>query len=264
MAEHTRIEKVTEGLVAALATAVEDLQITEDELRAGLDYLTRVGKADEFQLLSDVLHLSVLVERITHGEEGEGLPANVEGPFYKPRAPMLDPPYALCPPDEPGEPLFVEIHIVSAGDGRPLSGALLDVWQANDAGFYDNQDPTLGEFNLRGRMRTGEDGTLEFRTVKPPPYEIPKDGPVGELLRLLGRHAFRPAHLHMKASADGHVPMTSMMYFEGDPWLESDSIDSVKPASVVALHLHESIDERNLGRPYATCRADIALRPARS
>jgi catechol 1,2-dioxygenase len=261
MTETGRIEEVTQGLVRAVAAAIEDLHLTEEELHAGLAFLTRVGKADELELLSDVLHFSVLVDRITHGQAGDALPSNVQGPFYKAGAPLLDPPYMLAPADEPGDVLYVQGR-VSAADGSPVPDAILDVWQANAEGVYDNQDPSLGEFNLRGRMRAGDDGTFEFRTIKPPSYEIPTGGPVGELMRALGRDATRPAHLHIKVDADGYRPFTSMIYFAGDESLADDPIDSVKPGSVVAVEWHEEtaeIEAQGLDRPFATCRFDLVL-----
>src|SRR5438067_463136 len=176
-----RVDEVVAGLVKALHQALVDLQVTEDELHRGLRFLTEVGKREEFVLLSDVLGISVLVDRITHGEEaeeavaglggevgmggavGQGTASNVEGPFYLPEAPMLAPPHVLAGDDEPGEVLFVSGTVADATTGDPVSGAVLDVWQAGADGLYSTQDPSRGEFRLRGRMRLGPDGSYEFR-----------------------------------------------------------------------------------------------------
>ncbi|MFL5798650.1 MAG: dioxygenase [Actinomycetota bacterium] len=260
-----RLREVVERLTAAVHEAISDLRITEDEWRAGLEYLTRVGRADEFVLLSDALFVSVLVDALTHeGVASGGTASNVEGPFYKPGAPMLERPYRLAGDDEPGEWLFVSGTVMDGATGRGIPDAILDVWQANDAGLYDLQDPSLGAFHLRGRMAVDEDGGYEFRTVVPPPYEIPKDGPVGELLRALGRHAFRPAHLHFKVTADGYAPLTTMVYFEGDDYLGSDTIGGVKDSLVVPLHRTDDVDRRaarGVDRRFATCRFDVLLPP---
>lgn len=262
MDETERLHAVLDRLTRSVREAVEDLQITVDELWTGLRYLTEVGRKDEFPLLSDVLGVSVLVDAITHGgHESTGTATNVEGPFYKPGAPVLEEPYALAGEDEPGEPLFVSGRVVDAVTRQPLDRTELDVWQANASGIYDNQDPSLGEFHLRGCMAAGPDGAYEFRTVVPPPYEIPKDGPVGALLRALGRHAFRPAHLHLKATADGYAPLTTMVYFAGDAYLESDTIGAVKDSLVVELRRRDG-SERGLDRPFSECAFDVALRPA--
>jgi protocatechuate 3,4-dioxygenase beta subunit len=259
-----RLREVVDGLMAAVHGAISDLGVTEEEWRAGLEYLTRVGTADEFVLLSDALHVSVLVDALAHeNTAGGGTASNVEGPFYKPGAPMLVRPYLIAGDEEPGEWLFVSGDVVDAATGDAIPGAVLDVWQANDAGRYDLQDPSLGDFHLRGRMAVDDDGGYEFRTVVPPPYEIPKDGPVGELLRALGRHAFRPAHLHIKVTADGYAPLTTMVFFEGGDYLDSDTIAGVKDSLVVPLHRSDHPDRqagRGVDRPFATCRFDVLLR----
>jgi catechol 1,2-dioxygenase len=144
-----------------------------------------------------------------------------------------------------------------------LGGAVLDVWQADDARLYSNQDEAKDAFHLRGRIRTGEDGRYMLRTVTPPPYEVPKDGPVGMLLASLGRHHFRPAHLHVKASADGHRDLTTMFFVAGDPWLHDDTIGAVKDSLVVDLARHARPSEltaRGVDRPFATATFDIRLR----
>lgn len=258
-----RLVEVIDRLTKALHEQVVELQITETELRAALTYLTEVGAKDEFILLSDVLGVSVLVNEITHGTTtNDATASNVEGPFYRLDAPMLSPPYALARLDEPGDVLFVSGRVTDSGSGSPLEGAILDVWQANADGLYDNQ---VGEaVNLRGKLPTNQEGMYEFRTVVPPPYEIPKHGPVGALLRGLGRHAFRPAHLHAKVSKDGYTPLTTMVFISDDPYLGSDTIGAVKDSLIVPLERHEdheSIAGRGLDQPYSTCSFDVSLRP---
>jgi protocatechuate 3,4-dioxygenase beta subunit len=257
MGGEARLVEVTGRLVAALHGALEDLRVTEGELRRALAFLEEVGRAGEFTLLSDVLGVSVLVDRITHGDAG-GTESNVEGPFYVPGAPVLDPPYRLAPEDEPGELLLVTGTVTDATTGAPVPGAVLDVWQANADGRYSNEEPgRLDPWHLRGKVPVSEDGSYEFQTVVPPPYEIPKDGPVGRLLRALGRHAFRPAHLHLKVTAPGYRPLTTMVFFAGDPWLGSDAIGAVKESLVVALERGGSGEEPSVAR----CRFDVRLVP---
>jgi catechol 1,2-dioxygenase len=255
MSSNERLRDVLAAVVGSVKTSLAEVGVTNDELRFALAYLTDVGRHDEFVLLSDVLGLSVFVDGITHDRDDGVTAHNVQGPFYVEDAPVLDPPFELAGAEEPGEPLEV-IGRVADVDGAPLPGALLDVWQANAAGLYSNQDPALGEFHLRGRIPVGEDGRYAFRTIVPPPYEIPKDGPVGRLLRELDRHAFRPAHLHLKVTCAGHAPLTTMIYFGGDEYLGSDPIDSVKDSLVVPIEREGS---GTTGA--ARCRFDIALRP---
>ena len=248
----TSIDRLTE-LLRAL---VEELAISDEEWMSALAFLTEVGKADEFVLLSDVMGLSVFVNERSHPSGGTSTASNVQGPFYLPDAPMLQHPYRLAADDEPGEPLFFSGRVTDTGTGNPLTGALLDVWQADDAALYDVQTPG-SEPHLRGRFLAGADGDFELRTIVPPPYEIPKDGPVGRLLEELGRHAWRPAHLHLKVSHPGYRPLTTMVYFADDPWLESDTIGSVKDTLVAALERHEA--DHVCDRPYARSTFDVAL-----
>ncbi len=186
----------------------------------------------------------------------------MEGPFYRPGAPLVAPPVALCADDEPGEVLFVSGQVRSAADGRPLPGALLDVWQTSQAGLYEHEDPGQPDWNLRRRFHADGAGRYEFRTVAPAPYQIPHSGPVGRLLAAVGRHPWRPAHLHLKVSAPQHKALTTMLYLEGDPWLDDDTIFSVKPALTIALTRHdrpEDLAARGLDRPFHTVAYDFAL-----
>ncbi len=255
MPANERLERVLAVVTGALKDALVEAEVTEDELWLAIGYLTEVGKSDEFALLSDVLGISVLVDRMTHADGSGATASNVLGPFYVPGAPLLEPPYELAASDEPGEPLAVSGRVTDAATSAPLGAAELDVWQANADARYSNQDPSLDAFHLRGRIPAQPDGTYAFRTIVPPSYEVPKHGPVGRLMRELDRHAHRPAHLHLKVTCPWYAPLTTMLYFAGDPWLESDPIGSVKESLVA------EIERDGEGAP-ARCRFDIALRPA--
>ena len=259
-----RLHAIVERVLGDLHAAVRDLAVTEPELRQALAFLTEVGTAGEWQLFSDVLGISVAVDANTH-RPGAGTASNVEGPFYRPGAPVATPPVALCADDEPGEVLFVSGQVRSAADGRPLEGALLDVWQTNQAGLYEHEDPNQPDWNLRRRLHTGAGGRYEFRTVTPAAYQIPHSGPVGRFLAAVGRHPWRPAHLHLKVSAPGHAPLTTMLYLDGDPWLHDDTIFSVKPELIVAPTRHDHPDDlaaRGLDRPFSTAAYDFVLEAA--
>lgn len=221
-----------QAVVGALRDVVVDHRVTNEEWHAALAFLTEIGRADEFVLLSDVNHLSVAVDQMTHDVDAATTPSNVLGPFWLPDAPFLDSPARIGRADEPGEPLVVTGTVRTPG-GDPVPGAILDVWQTATNRLYGNQDPEQPDLNLRGRIRVAGDGGYELRTVKPVSYQIPTDGPVGRFLARLGRHAWRPAHLHVRVDAPGCVPLTTMLYFAGDPWLDDDAIGSVKDALIV-------------------------------
>jgi len=168
------------------------------------------------------------------GQEGAQLPGGHED------LALGGPPYRVGRPDEVGDPLVFRGRILDGPSGRPVPTALVDLWQADAVGNYDIQDPGAPAFNLRGRL-TARDGTFELRTVVPGAYEIPKNGAVGRLLKQIGRHAFRPRHIHFKISADGWQPLTTQIYFAGDQWIESDSIGAAKPGLVAPLNDREGV-----------------------
>jgi catechol 1,2-dioxygenase len=121
----------------------------------------------------------------------------------------------------PGEALFVEAWFRDT-DGKPIIGAEVDIWDSSTEGFYENQDPTQADMNLRGKFITDKDGHIAFRSIKPAGYPIPVDGPVGELLRAQGRHNMRPAHLHFLVHKEGFKTLISQLYSPDDKNIDSD------------------------------------------
>jgi len=231
-----RVQEIVDAVTAALAGVVRERAVTEAEWYAALDFVGKVAAAGELILLSDVLRLSVLVDRQEHADDGSS-PTNVLGPFWRdaPVLPAVDGVASLVGPDEPGERMVLQGRVTGAG-GVPLPGAALDVWQCGADGLYDVQRPDLaGAPHLRGVVAAGADGRYAVTTVVPPPYEVKKDGPVGRLLAALGRHAFRPAHIHLKVSADGHRPLVTQAFLAGDPWFGDDTIGADDPGCVIAL-----------------------------
>ena len=246
---------------AALREVVDELEVTEPELRAALAFLGEVGQAGQLPLLSDVLGVSVAVDEVTYGAERQGTASSVEGPFYRPGAPMRT---QICRDDEPGDVCFVSGRVTDATTGAPLASALLDVWQAGAGGRYEHEDPEQPDYNLRGRLATDDQGAYELRTVVPPPYEIPP-GPVNRLLATAGRNRFRPAHFHVKLSRDGYAPRTTQLFLEGGAHLDDDTIGAVKPELTGRLERHddpEQLGRRGLDRPFFTYAYDFALVPA--
>jgi hydroxyquinol 1,2-dioxygenase len=232
--EPDRLREILDRITDDLRAAVVDLEITEDEWYPALNFLADVAHQDEMILLSDVLRLSVAVNDVSHATFSPTA-NSVIGPFWR-DAPRVSNPADLRSAEEPGEPLVVSGAVRDA-DGAPVIGAEVDLWQADDTGAYDVQLDRVP--HLRGRQRTNDEGKYEFVTVVPPPYEVPKDGPVGRLLAKLGRHAFRPAHVHLKVNASGYRSLTTMVFLAGDPWLSDDVIGAVKAPLVVAIDRSE-------------------------
>jgi hydroxyquinol 1,2-dioxygenase len=201
---------------------------------AAIRFLTQTGHMSdegrqEFILLSDVLGVSMLVDAINNRKPSCASESTVLGPFYVADAPRMPMGANICL-DRKGEDMVVSGRILDTG-GKPIDGAVPDVWQANDEGFYDVQQKGIQpDFNLRGVFRTGVDGRYWFRAVKPRYYPIPNDGPVGKLLDALGRHPYRPAHLHFILEADGFKTLVTHIFDPNDRYINSDAVFGVKRA----------------------------------
>jgi len=231
-----RLREILTSLVRHLHAFAREVELTIPEWETAIDFLTRTGhKCDadrqEFILLSDVLGLSMLTETINNRKFGVATESTVLGPFHVVESPKLDL-GANIDHVGTGTPCVVTGRVVSV-DGAPLPAAQVDVWQANDQGFYDVQQPGVQpRGNGRGLFTADDDGRFWFRTIVPSYYPIPTDGPVGELLRATGRHAFRPAHIHFIVTAPGHRDLTTHIFVAGSDYIESDTVFAVKKSLV--------------------------------
>jgi protocatechuate 3,4-dioxygenase beta subunit len=261
-----RLKQVLTSLVQHLHAFVKDVELTEEEWGTAIQFLTRTGQMSdavrqEFILLSDVLGVSMLVETINHRSGGTSTESTVLGPFHVVESPPreLGENIAL---DGKGEPCLVTGQ-VTGPDGEPLAGALVDVWQANDDGFYDVQQPGVQpERNLRGLFTADEQGRFWFRSIVPKYYPIPDDGPVGELLAATGRHPYRPAHIHFIATAPGYRPVTTHLFVDGSPYIDSDAVFGVKDSLVREFPVVDDparAEEVGLPNPFRTVHFDVAL-----
>ncbi len=212
---------------------VQELRPTTEELRAVIDFLTDVGhsadaRRQEWVLLADVLGVSTLVEDMNCPRPEGATPNTVAGPFYREDVPDMALGANLSR-DGIGESLSVKINLTDLA-GKPVPHALVEVWQANSVGRYENQDPDIQpEFNLRGRFRSTADGKVDFLTVKPRGYALPEDGPVGRLLNTLGLRLERPAHLHFRVAAAGFDLLTTHIFDRADPAIGHDALFGVRP-----------------------------------
>jgi hydroxyquinol 1,2-dioxygenase len=187
----------------------------------------------------------------------------VLGPFYIPGAPEL-PNGANLAEGLPGDPTLFSGRVLTA-DGKPLSAALVEVWHADAEGFYDVQRPQLKGMQLRGKFHTDTQGRFWFWTVRPTEYPVPTDGPVGQMLLKMGRHPYRPAHIHTIVSAPGYEPVTTHVFAAGDRYLNSDAVFGVKNSLIVDFVRHApgtAPDGKKLERPYFTVQYDFGLQAA--
>jgi len=226
-----RFTTVMTSLVRHLHAFASEVELTEEEWFAGIDFLTRAGhitddKRQEFILLSDVLGLSMLVVGINNRRPPEATESTVFGPFFVAGSPAFENGDDLAN-GAPGEPCDVSGRVVDV-EGKPVPGALIEVWQADEDGFYDVQYADLQQPRGRGHLRSDADGRFWFQTVKPEAYPIPDDGPVGDLLRAGGRGPMRPAHIHFKIDAEGYQTLITHVFAEGDEYLDSDAVFGVR------------------------------------
>ena len=227
-----RLKEVIAAIVRHLHAAVKEIEPSKEEWMQAILFLTKTGHMcddwrQEFILLSDILGVSMLVDAINSRRPTGASENTVLGPFHIEGAPELEMGANICL-DGKGEPMLVHGRILDT-DGNPLGGATVDVWQANDEGFYDVQQKGIQpDFNLRGKFTTGPDGRYRFKAVKPRFYPIPDDGPVGQLLDKLGRHPNRPAHFHYIISKAGYDQLTTHIFDPDDPYIGSDAVFGVK------------------------------------
>ncbi|MEO7019133.1 MAG: intradiol ring-cleavage dioxygenase [Ktedonobacteraceae bacterium] len=263
-----RLKEVMSSFIRHMHAFIREVDLTEEEWMSGIQFLTRTGqicddKRQEFILLSDALGVTMLVDAINHRLLGVATESTIFGPFYREGAEEL-PMGATISKDGRGVPVVVTGRVL-ATDGTPIPHALLDIWETDENGLYEQQDPEQPDMNLRGKFRTDSAGRYCFVGIKPVSYPIPDDGPVGQLLRALGRHPFRPAHIHLLISADGFVPLTTHLFVKGDKYLDSDAVFGTKDSLVVDFVRHASVQEAaqyGIVAPFYTVEYTFVLQPS--
>jgi protocatechuate 3,4-dioxygenase beta subunit len=265
-----RTKQVMKSLVRHLHSFVEEVNLTEEEWKKAIDFLTRTGKKctetrQEFILLSDVLGVSILVDALNHDpEEFENgratrhdpssdpaapkapfpyTKSTILGPFYQDSTPQFENGTIITTAEEvaKGSPLIVDCQVVDGSTDIPVTNCQVNVWQASSEGLYDvqktgiNSETEPSPFDLRAILYANTMGRFWFYTVQPSSYPVPTDGPVGELLAAMGKHPYRPAHIHFQLHAPGFEPLTTHLFLAGDPYLKSDAVHAVKDSLVVGL-----------------------------
>ncbi|GAB1211429.1 hypothetical protein ATERTT37_000543 [Aspergillus terreus] len=249
-------------LMASLIRHVHDFarenELTVDEWMAGVQLMNWAGqmsdaKRNEGQLVCDVIGLESLVDEITFklADEAADAPTAtaILGPFFRADTPYRQNGANIVKGVTDGEMAFMQGRVIDFETKQPLAGATVEVWQASTNGLYEQQDPNQEEFNLRGKFKTDADGRYFFYCLRPTPYPVPDDGPAGKLLKLMDRHPFRPAHIHIiralgsvetaanhcvvQATHDGYKPLTTQIFDRKDPYLTNDSVFAVKDSLIV-------------------------------
>jgi catechol 1,2-dioxygenase len=229
--DKARVSLLAGRAIRALNDVIIEERVTYAEYNALKAWLIRVGEDGEWPLFLDVW-LEHSVEEVA-SDHRKGSKGTIEGPYYIPDAPAQ--PWNGTIPmrdNEPGTPLLFQGQVIAV-DGTPLAGAKVELWHADDLGFYSQFAPGIPEWNLRGTFIANDEGRFAIQTMRPAPYQIPTDGACGVLIEAAGWHAWRPAHLHLKVSAPGYELITTQLYFPGDPHNADDIASAVKPELVL-------------------------------
>jgi len=229
--DQARVSAIATDAIQALHEVIRKHGVTYAEYDALKAWLIRVGEDGEWPLFLDVW-LEHVVEEVANADR-KGTSGTIEGPYYIPGAPEFRSEATLpMRDDEKGTPFLFQGTVTDL-DGTPLENAQVELWHADDDGYYSQFAPGIPEWNLRSSIVTGADGRFTFHTVKPAPYQIPTDGSCGALIAAAGWHPWRPAHLHLKASAPGKQLITTQLYFEGGQWVGNDVAQAVKPELIL-------------------------------
>ena len=236
-----RMAQISDAIVRHLHALVAEVEPTREEWMAACQFLADVGQSklgslEEFILLSDVLGVSMLVETINDSPHDDTTQGTVLGPFFIDNMPVAAQGADISAGRTEGAtPLAINVRVHDR-QGQPIPGAQVDIWQSAADGLYDVQRGLPeGTFELRARFTTDQEGRVQCRSVMPIPYQVPTDGPVGDLLRATNRHPWRPAHVHFRISAPGVPTLTTHLFPTGDPYLDSDAVFGVKPALVIDM-----------------------------
>ena len=266
-----RMRELMRSLVRHLHAFATETRLTQEEWEAGIRALTEAGRISgerrqELILFSDALGLSMLVDALANPLPPGATESTVLGPFYAPGSPLRG--YGESIAARPaGMPCWVYGRVLDAVSGEPLAGAELDIWQNGENRLYGVQDPEAPESHLRGRFLTREDGSYAFLAVRPTPYPIPDDGPVGRMLAASGRHPWRPAHIHMIVRAEGHQTLVTHIFDRHSEYLDSDAVFAVK-RSLLRTFVPRAADdpERPPGVEGEWCsvECDLSLAPGRA
>lgn len=260
-----RLREVMQSLVVHLHAFSRDVRLTREEWTQAMNVLAETGRMtnedrQEFILWSDTLGLSMGVDALADNRDPRATESTVEGPFRAPDAPVRDQGDSIA--EQPGGvPLWMHGRVLDV-DGNPIANAEIDVWQNAPNRLYAVQDPTAPHDHLRGKFRTGPDGTYAFAAVRPTPYPIPEDGPVGAMLRATGRSPWRPAHVHVAVSASGFQTLVTHIFDSDSDFLDTDAVFAVKPSLIKTFtegHVTDLSSPAGFDEPWFSVDVDFVL-----
>ena len=262
-----RLKQIMQSMIKHLHGFVRDVELTEAEWAAAIDFITRAGKMSdekrqEVILFSDVMGVSMLVDAINHRLDSGATPTTVEGPFHVPNSPVVANGGDMAK-GAPGIPCFVSGRVRGL-DGQPIGGATLDLWQTDGEGLYEAQRDVTEPW-MRGLYRSQPDGSYTIRTVAPIGYTIPMDGPVGELMNKTTISHMRPAHIHFCVEAPGHHRLVTHLFQRGCQYIETDVVYGVKKELIVDFERKppgSAPTGETVATPFNVVRYDFVLQQA--
>ena len=263
-----RYREIMTALIRHMHGFVKDVDLSQEEWLAAIEFLYQTGQKttrqrNEFILLSDTLGITSLIDLLSSQATEGTTESSVLGPFYVAGAPMIDNGGDLIGQNS-GNCGVVRGRVMTV-DGTLIPGALLEIWQNASNGLYAVEDPDQADDNLRCRLHADTEGAYSFTTIRPMPYTVPDDGPAGIMLHAMGRHPWRPAHIHFRVSADGYQDLVTELYPDDDRYIEEDAVFGVRDSLSVAFNRNGSNDDAKLyglTAPFFDLTYDFVLRSA--
>ncbi|WP_340537351.1 dioxygenase family protein [Nocardioides sp. GXZ039] len=249
-----RVAAIVTAVLKGVHDAIAEHDVTYPEFQAAKGWLMAVGEGGEWPLFMDVFVEHAVEEQVAKSQSGTK--GSILGPYYLPDQTRLESVCELPHQDDPNATPLVFDGQVRDIDGTGLGGATVEIWQSDADGYYSGFAEHLPEGNLRGVVVTDDEGRFSITTIQPAPYQIPTDGPTGQLIEAAGWHPWRPAHLHILVKAEGHRPITTQLYFAGGEWLDSDVAEATKPELI--------LDPQDDGTGTRRTTYDFELEPAKA
>jgi catechol 1,2-dioxygenase len=234
-----RVRQITARIVSDLFRTIDEMDVSADEFWAAADWLTRLGASGQTGLITAGLGFDRLLdiradEADRRAGRSDGTPRAIEGPLYIEGAPESRYETRVDEGEPKGTVLVMEGRVLDEA-GKPVAGAMVDVWHANEKGRYSHFDPDQKPYALRRRIETDAQGRYRFRSYLPPGYSIPPQSPTSELFQALGRHGNRPAHIHFLIAAPGQRLLTTQVNIPGDTFIDDDFAFATRDGLVVKL-----------------------------
>ncbi|KAM0710040.1 hypothetical protein Q7P35_002402 [Cladosporium inversicolor] len=239
-----RLREIMSSLIKHLHEFTIETQLTTDEWMIGVNAINWAGQMSDDKL--DDITFSAATKSTN------GLTASaILGPFWREDHPVRPNGTTISfDTPEDAQVAFMYGRVTDVVTGKPIAGATVDIWQASTNGLYEQQDPNQKDLNLRGQFVTDEEGNYSLYCLRPTPYPVPDDGPAGQLLKMMDRHPFRPAHIHLVVRHKGHSSLTTQIFDKGCKYLADDSVFAVKDELAVTFAPRDGDPQAKLGLEY--------------